>query len=151
MVEIIEYENKYQPDFKRLNLEWLDKYNLTEEADLIVLDDPVKEVIERGGFIWLAGSGDEIVGTGALMNEGHGAYELAKMCVTLSHQGRGISKMLIDMCLRKAKEINAKKVLLFSNHQLRTALGLYEKYGFVHVEVKNSPFATADVKMELNL
>ena len=30
MISIIVYENKYQPDFKRLNLEWLEKNNLTE-------------------------------------------------------------------------------------------------------------------------
>jgi hypothetical protein len=34
---------------------------------------------------------------------------------------------------------------------LKTALALYEKYGFQHVAVEDSPFATADVKMELVL
>jgi hypothetical protein len=36
-VELILYEDRYAGDFKRLNLEWLDKYNLTEEYDLKVL------------------------------------------------------------------------------------------------------------------
>lgn len=30
-------------------------------------------------------------------------------------------------------------------------MGLYKKYGFADVEVKNSPFVTADIKMELVL
>jgi hypothetical protein len=34
---------------------------------------------------------------------------------------------------------------------LQTALGLYEKFGFQHIEVLDSPFETADVKMELHL
>jgi N-acetylglutamate synthase-like GNAT family acetyltransferase len=83
------------------------------------------------------------------MNEGHGIFELAKMCVTKNWQGKGISKILIEKCLKKAKEIGAKKLILFSNHQLQTALKLYEKYGFKNVEVKDAPFETADVKMEL--
>ncbi|HJS56380.1 MAG TPA: GNAT family N-acetyltransferase [Chitinophagaceae bacterium] len=151
MIEIISYSDKYHSDFKRLNLEWLDKYSLTESHDLMVLDDPNGTVLDRGGFIWLAKAGDEIIGSVALMNEGDGIFELAKMSVTAHWQGKGISKILIETCLKKAIEIGVKKLTLFSNHQLQTALKLYEKYGFKHVEVKDSPFATADVRMELNL
>ena len=149
MIEIIEYSDSHHADFRRLNLDWLDKYNLTESHDLMVLDDPKGTILDRGGFIWLAKAGDEIVGSAALMNEGHGIFELAKMSVTEKWRGKGISKMLIEACLKKAKEVEAKKVTLFSNHQLQTAIGLYEKYGFRHVEVKDSPFETADIKMEL--
>jgi len=148
-IEIIEYDEKYHSAFKSLNLEWLDKYNLTESHDLMVLNDPKGTILNRGGFIWLAKVGDEIVGSSALMNEGHGIFELAKMCVVKKWQGKGISKILIETCLNKAKEIGVKKLTLFSNHQLQTALKLYEKYGFKNVEVKDSPFETADVKMEL--
>ena len=148
-IEIIEYDEKYHSAFKSLNLEWLDKYNLTESHDLMVLNDPKGTILDCGGFIWLAKAGDEIVGSSALMNEGHGIFELAKMCVVKKWQGKGISKILIETCLKKAKEIGVKKLTLFSNHQLQTALKLYEKYGFKNVEVTDSPFETADVKMEL--
>lgn len=151
MIEIIEYTDTYHADFKRLNLEWLDKYNLTESHDLMVLDDPQGTILDRGGYIWLAKSGDEIIGSAALMNEGHGIFELAKMSVTENWQGKGVSKLLIEVCLKKAKQIGAAKLTLFSNHQLQTALKLYEKYGFRNIEVKDSPFETADVKMELIL
>jgi len=151
VIDIIEYQEKYHSDFKQLNLEWLDKYNLTESHDLMVLNDPKGTILEHGGFIWLAKAGDEIVGSAALMNEGHGIFELAKMGVTEAWRGKGISKMLIEICLKKAKEIGVKKLTLFSNHQLQTALKLYAKYGFKNVEVKDSPFETADVKMELEL
>ena len=150
-VNIIEYSSQYQPDFRSLNLEWLDKYNLTESHDLMVLDDPQATILDRGGFIWLAISDNKVVGSAALIKEHEGEYELAKMAVTAAYRGKGISKLLIETCLAKAKEIGAKKLSLFSNHQLQTALKLYEKYGFYYVEVENSPFKTADVKMELVL
>ena len=57
-IEIIEYIDKYNADFKRLNLEWLDKYNLTESHDLMVLNDPKGTILDRGGFIWLAKTGN---------------------------------------------------------------------------------------------
>ncbi len=151
MISIVLYEDKYAPEFKTLNLEWLDKYNLTEPADLEVLDDPRGTVIDRGGIIFLAVAGEEIVGTAALIKEGEGEYEFAKMAVTAAWQGKGISRLLIDRCMETAREWKAKKLSLFSNSQLKTAISLYEKYGFRHVKVEHSPFATADVKMELEL
>ena len=117
----------------------------------MVLDDPQGTILDSGGFIWLAMAENKAIGSAALIKEHEGEYELAKMAVTAEYRGKGISKQLIETCLSKAKEIGAKKLLLFSNHQLQTALKLYEKYGFYHVAVEDSPFETADVKMELVL
>jgi ribosomal protein S18 acetylase RimI-like enzyme len=149
MIEIIEYENKYQPDFKRLNLEWLDKYNLTESHDLEILDEPQGSVLARGGCIFLALDGEKVIGTAGLWKENEKEYELIKMAVDTEYRGQGISKILLDRCLQEAKDRNATKVFLFSNSQLKTALKLYEKYGFSYVDVTDAPFLTADVKMEL--
>jgi len=149
VVDIIDYDEKYHSDFKRMNLDYLDKYNLTESHDMIILDNPEEIIIGRGGFIWLAKAGNEIVGTVGIMPEGHGIFELIKMCVAESWRGRGISKLLMETCLQKVKELGGEKLFLFSNHQLQTALKLYTKYGFKNVEVTDSPFETADVKMEL--
>jgi GNAT superfamily N-acetyltransferase len=150
-IEIIDYSDQYAEDFKRLNLEWLEKYNLLETHDQEVIDDPRGTILNTGGAIYLAKAGDAIVGSAGLAKTGIAELELAKMAVTPAWQGKGISRLLIEKCLEKAKALGAEKVSLFSNHQLTTAIGLYEKYGFRHVEVADSPFATADVKMELDL
>ncbi len=151
MIEVIDYNDKYAADFKKLNLQWLDKYNLTEAADLIVLDNPRSTVIDTGGAIYLAQIENTIIGTAALIHEHEGVFELAKMAVSPLWQGRGISRLLIEKCIEKAKVLGAKKILLFSNSQLQAAIGLYSKYGFKHVEVTDSPFLTADIRMELDI
>lgn len=151
MIEIIPYSDEYASVFKVLNLEWLDKYNLTESHDLLILNDPRGTILNNGGAIFLAKSGDEIVGSAAIINEEHGVYELAKMAVTTVFRGKGISKLLLEKCIEAAKERNAKKLILFSNSQLQTAISLYKKYGFKHVDVTDAPFLTADIKMELSL
>lgn len=148
MTEIIEYSSNYHTQFYNLNIEWLQAFNLLESHDFEVLNNPQQTIIDNGGFIWLAKHGDDIVGTAALINEGHGIFELAKMSVATAFRGKGISKLLMNTCITKAKEINAVKLLLFSNHQLQAALKLYESYGFTYVAVKDSPFVTADIKME---
>ncbi len=150
-IEIIEYENRYAAEFRKLNLEWLDKYNLTESHDLLVLDNPEETILKPGGSIFLAREGEFIVGTAAIIKEHADEFELAKMAVSPAYQGKGISRLLIESCLRRARELGARKISLFSNHQLTVALSLYEKFGFRQVEVTGSPFATADVKMEMDL
>ena len=150
-IQIIPYRKEHHTLFKQLNLEWLDHYQLTESHDLMILDDPEGAVLNNGGFIWLAEADGKIVGSIGLMKEKEGEYELVKMGVTESYRGRGISKLLLNQCMAKAKEIGAKKISLYSNHQLQTAIRLYEKYGFYHIELVNSPLETADIRMELIL
>jgi GNAT superfamily N-acetyltransferase len=150
-ITIIPYRSEHHAAFRQLNLEWLDHYCLTESHDLMILDDPQGTVLNNGGYIWMAEADGKIVGSAGLMKEGDGVYELVKMTVTESYRGKGISRLLIERCLYKAREIGAKKVALYSNHQLQTAIGLYEKYGFHHVELVNSPLETADIRMELVL
>ena len=147
-ISIIDFEPKYAADFKQLNVEWLDKYELTEPADISQLENYQTEILDTGGAIFLAKAGDEIIGSAALVQEKPGEFELAKMAVTAAFQGKGISKMLIEKCLDKARELGATKVILVSNHKLTTALSLYEKYGFRHVPVTNTHYANADVMME---
>jgi putative acetyltransferase len=151
MITIIPYTSTHAADFKRLNLAWLDQYHLTESHDLMVLDDPQGTIINRGGCIFLAADDEQIVGSAALMKEHEGVYELAKMTVDPAFRGQGISRMLMDACLEQAKLYGAEKLILFSNSQLQTAIALYAKYGFQHVPVVDTPFETADVKMELKL
>jgi putative acetyltransferase len=148
-MRLINYEDKYQPDFKRLNVEWLEQYNLLESHDLEILDDPRGTVLDRGGCIFLVMEADKVIGTAGLWKENEEEYELIKMAVDPGHRGEGLSKVLLDRCLAEARSRNAKKMFLYSNSQLHRALKLYEQYGFQHVEVTNAPFETADVKMEL--
>lgn len=150
-IKIINFEERYQPDFKKLNLEWLDQYNLTESHDLAILDYPQQNVIDNGGYIFLAMDNEKVAGTAGLWKENDSSYELIKMAVDVDYRGKGISKMLLDHCLAIAKSTGALKMFLYSNSQLKTALRLYEKYGFQYANASGGPFVTADIKMELSL
>jgi GNAT superfamily N-acetyltransferase len=149
MTNIIPYESIHAAAFRQLNMEWLNKYQLMETHDMMVLDDPNGTILDRGGCIFLAMDGEEVIGSAALMKGHNGIFELAKMAVLPAYQGRGISKLLINKCLETAEEMGLHKLILYSNSQLTTALKLYMSYGFYHVPVTDAPFLTADVKMEL--
>jgi putative acetyltransferase len=150
-IVLIDYETRYHGEFKRLNLEWLERFHLLESHDLELLDHPVKLITSRGGFVFLARVDEAIVGTAGLLKLSDGEYELVKMSVAPDFRGKGISKLLLEKCIGKARELGARKLVLFSNSQLAAAIHLYLKYGFCHVPVLGAPFVTADVKMELEL
>jgi putative acetyltransferase len=147
---IVDYADEYHSAFKSLNVEWLLQFNLLEPRDLEALDNPRETILDGGGVIYLAIAGADVIGTAAVMVD-HGEYELAKMTVAKSHRGKGVSKILLERCIQYAISCKADKLILYSNHQLTSALRLYESYGFKHIEFRDAPFATADVKMELDL
>jgi putative acetyltransferase len=151
MAVIIEYEDKYQEDFRRLNLEWLEQFNLVESHDLEILDHPRENVIDRGGCIFLLKEEDVIIGTAGLFKNNDAEFELIKMFVSPKYRGKKFGDLLLLHCISKAREIRASKIILYSNSMLQTAIRLYEKYGFIHVDVTGAPFVTADIKMQLML
>ncbi|HNF43638.1 MAG TPA: hypothetical protein PLT49_08220, partial [Ferruginibacter sp.] len=81
MISIVPYEDRYQPDFERLNMEWLELYSLTEEYDLAILNDPRDTVINKGGAIFLVLEDDSVIGTAGIARVSDTQYELIKMAV----------------------------------------------------------------------
>ncbi len=151
MAVIIDYADEYFEDFRRLNLEWLEKFNLVESHDLEILDHPRQNVIERGGLLFLLKENETIIGTAGIYKLNDQEFELIKMSVAPEYRGKKFGEMLLLKCIEAAKEQKAAKLILFSNSNLQTAIRLYEKSGFKYVPVTDAPFNTADIKMELHL
>ena len=151
MAVIIDYKDQYLEDFQRLNLEWLEKFDLVESHDLEILNHPKENVIDRGGFLFLLVEDNIVIGSAGIFKMNDKEYELIKMSVSPEHRGKKFGDMLLEKCIVKAKEMKASKLILFSNSNLQTAIRLYERFGFKHMEVVDTPFKTADIKMELSL
>lgn len=130
-VDIIPFERRYAGDFKRLNVEWLEKYFRVEPIDEQVLSRP-GELLRRGGAIFLARHRGAIVGTCALLDAGDGRFELSKMAVTGSHQGLGIGRKLVQAVVSEYLARGGRELFLESNSKLTPAITLYETAGFAH-------------------
>jgi putative acetyltransferase len=120
-VSIVDYDDVHQSVFKSLNMEWLDAYNLTEPRDLEALDNPRKAILDEGGVIYLAIISGKVIGSAAVIKD-HGQFELAKMAVAKEHRGKGISRLLLDRCIAFTRNAGAKKLILYSNSRLTSAL-----------------------------
>lgn len=149
IVQIIDYQEEYQPDFFRLNKQWIEKDFPLEETDLKVLGNPGDAILKNGGAILLAKMGEKIVGTCALRRTSDSVYELTKMAVDENLRGKKIGELLGKATLSKAKDMGATKVELYSNRiTSAVAVQLYYKLGFYEVPLTPGIYKRANIKME---
>ena len=152
-VEIIAYEPKYQTAFRDLNVEWISKYFIMEEADYLALDNPDSYILDKGGYIFMALYQGKAIGTCSLikMEAGSYDYELAKMAVSPTAQGKGIGWLLGAAVIEKAKKLGGKTLFLESNTKLKPAISLYHKLGFKKVPQKSSVYKRSNIQMLMEL
>jgi DNA-binding MarR family transcriptional regulator/predicted GNAT family N-acyltransferase len=152
-VKIIDYEPKHQQAFKQLNEQWITTWFKMEEADHKSLDDPQGYILKKGGHILVALYNDEPVGVCALikMDDPEYDFELAKMAVSPTMQGKNIGWLLGTAILEKARLLGADKIYLESNTILKPAINLYHKLGFRKVAGHTTPYERCNIQMELSL
>ncbi len=148
-VSIVVYEPEYAAAFKTLNVEWIRKYFVVEKHDLAELEHPEEHILSKGGHILFAKSCHEIVGTCALIKSGEKEFYLAKMGVAPAFQGKQIGKLLGLAAIEKAKAEGAKRIWLESSRKLVPAISLYLRLGFIEIPIDQTPYARADIRMEL--
>jgi DNA-binding MarR family transcriptional regulator/predicted GNAT family N-acyltransferase len=152
-VKIIDYDPQYQQAFKQLNEQWITTWFKMEEADYRSLDDPKGYILEKGGHILVALYNDEPVGVCALikMDDPEYDFELAKMAVSPTMQGKNIGWLLGTAIIEKARLLGAHKIYLESNTILKPAINLYHKLGFRKVAGHTTPYERCNIQMELSL
>ncbi len=130
-MRIIDYEPRYQADWKRINVAWISRSFVVEDVDLEVLDDPQERIITPGGCIILAMEGDAVVGTCALLLSKPGVYQMVKMAVDEAWRGEGIGRLLGEAIIERARELGGHLLMLYSNTTGSAAAGaLYRDLGF---------------------
>jgi DNA-binding MarR family transcriptional regulator/N-acetylglutamate synthase-like GNAT family acetyltransferase len=152
-VQIIDYSSKYAESFKRLNEQWIATYFKMEETDYKALNNPEEYILKGGGHIFVALYQNEPVGVCALikMNDGEHDFELAKMAVSPTAQGKNIGWLLGKSALERVRELGAKKIYLESNTVLKPAINLYQKLGFRKIAGLPSPYERCNIQMAVNI
>ncbi|MFI5133841.1 MAG: GNAT family N-acetyltransferase [Chitinophagales bacterium] len=150
-LKIIDYLPEHQPYFERFNRAWIEELFEMEPVDEWVLTNPEEAILEPGGAILMAEYDGVIAGTVGLRKVDEYCYEFTKMAVDKNFRRRGIAEAISYASFSKAKELGAKKVILYSNTLTAAAIKLYEKIGFRHVEVENNIYKRANVKMVIDI
>lgn len=150
-IEILPFSADLSPFFKSINQVWVEDLFSIEAFDQAQFDNPEDTIVKPGGTIIYAKLGEEIVGTVGLHKVSDDIYELIKMGVTVSAQGKGVGIILAKTILDKAKGMGAKKVVLYTHSKLTPALRIYQKLGFKPAELEEGKYCRCDIKMELDL
>ena len=150
-VVIRAFEPGDEAAFHDINVEWISAFFVLEAKDRETLENPRASIIDKGGAILIALVDGAAMGTAALIPMKDGGVELAKMGVRPEAQGRGLGRKIITAAIELARERGAQRVYLETNSRLGSALKLYRDAGFVDVVGEPSPYARADVQMELVL
>ncbi|HSI76765.1 MAG TPA: GNAT family N-acetyltransferase [Lunatimonas sp.] len=148
-VTIREFQDYLAPHFLSINKEWIEKFFSIEAFDREQLEKPRQNIVDKGGQVWFAEYGGQIVGTAAIRKVEEGVYELIKMGVIPQAQGRSIGQLLAKSAIQWAKGQGAKRVVLYSNTRLSPAIRLYHRLGFVEVPIESGKYQRCDIKMEI--
>ena len=147
-IVIVPWEDRFAGDFKDISVAWLEEFDLLEPIDLEMLDNPHRDILEPGGQIFFALEGDAVLGTCGMQPVEPGVYEVIKLGVRPECRGRGAGKLLLEACLDWAGAQKARKVVLYSNSRLQSALRLYRRCGFTPIPYVPGHYAVSDVQME---
>ena len=150
MIEIVGFNKKYSEQFFILNKAWIEESWHLEDSDKKDLLNPDK-IVENGGQVFFALDNQNAIGTVAMIKSSKDRFELAKMTVKDGFRGKGIANILMDECLKFAKQNNAREIFLISNDSLLIARNLYDKYGFKEVNLDSQKYDRGNVKMILKI
>lgn len=150
-VEIIEYQERYKEDFKEISYQWLKENDVLERIDIHIIENFEKIILEKGGHMFFARMGKEIVGTVSLIRIDDDTYELAKFGVKEDFQGNSIGTKLLKKCIEVAREDQAKRIVLETMSELEASIHLYRKMGFKELEDSADKYETTDKAFVLYL
>ncbi|NVO10916.1 MAG: bifunctional helix-turn-helix transcriptional regulator/GNAT family N-acetyltransferase [Bacteroidales bacterium] len=132
-VVILDYRPSLKEHFYELAGHWLLGLlkGKLEEEDKFTLNNPDIAYLQQGGFLFYAQYKEEIIGCVALKRLDEEAFEFAKLFVEPKYRNLGAASKLINRCISRCKENNARELWLQTTSSLREAHNLYYKLGFV--------------------
>lgn len=97
----------------------------------------------------------EITGCVALIAYPDHVIELSKMAVAPAAQGHGVGRLLVTAAIKRASELQGRRLFLGTNTKLAPAVHLYDEAVFRRIDADQLPVANyygrADILMALRL
>lgn len=82
------------------------------------------------GVFLIALSGEELIGTAALVPEGEGVMRIVRMSVARNLRRKGIASSILNALLERARECGCHRVVCETTDTWEDAIGFYRKHGF---------------------
>ena len=88
---------------------------------------------------WIAFFNEKVIGTIAVIDIGHHAFELRDVFLDKDYRGTGFAKQLLDTVLDWSKEHTVNTIYLGTTLAFRAAHRFYEKNGFREIAKEDMP------------
>ncbi len=91
---------------------------------------------KEGSVYWIAEADGVMAGGCGIYPTGglpEGCAELVKLYLLPEYRGRGIGRMLMELCFRSARDMGYRQLYLESLPELSKAVSMYLKSGFTHI------------------
>lgn len=98
---------------------------------------------------WIAEKDGDVVGSVFLVAKSKTIAKLRLLLVEPSARGLGIGSRLVNECVRFARQVGYKKIVLWTQSELLAARHIYEKAGFHVVETKPHHSFSKDLVAEV--
>ncbi|MDQ3291239.1 MAG: GNAT family N-acetyltransferase [Bacteroidota bacterium] len=121
------------PEIVELVKQCLPEFNLTfspetSERDLQNIE---ATYLNQGGTFEIIQSAEgKIIGTVALLRVNATTAKLRKMYLAKDYRSLGLGRLLLERILEKAISLGYQEILLETVHTMKTAIHLYESFGF---------------------
>ena len=100
-------------------------------ADAMRLPGPY---VAPRGAIWLARSGDDVIGCVALRPLADGKGEVKRMFVDRAWRGKGVGRALLETLITRARALGYDHLRLGTLGDMSAARSLYRSLGFAPIE-----------------
>jgi len=100
----------------------------------LMLPRSLNELYENIRDFWVCEENRKIAGCCALHVSWDNLAEIKSLAVTKSRHKQGVGRELVEVCLKEAKEIGAKRVFVLTYVQ-----GFFRKFGFKRVKNTDLP------------
>ncbi|HTH73863.1 MAG TPA: bifunctional helix-turn-helix transcriptional regulator/GNAT family N-acetyltransferase [Trinickia sp.] len=121
----------------RQSVLYAQEYGWNAEYEALVAEIVAKFIREfdpKRERCWIAEKDGKVVGSVFIVRQDESTAKLRLLYVEPSARGLGIGRRLVDECLRFAKSVGYKRIVLWTNSVLADARKIYEKAGFELME-----------------
>ena len=144
-INIVEYNNK---DFIQL-------CSLLEKEHIEVIKEQRSPKgnclnnLDKFKIVFIAYDNLKPIGCLAMKDVVNGVVELGRLYVLPEYRNQGIATKLFEIAESKAKENNAKRLILDTYKRFESAVKLYKKLGFIEINnyIENSPYSVCMEKV----
>lgn len=137
------FESKYQPEVIDL-IEQIQvgEFNLPIDSNQRKELQSISASFQKDkGNYWVALFNEKVIGTIAVIDIGHRAFELRDVFLHKDYRGKetGFAKRLLDTVFDWAKEHDVNTIYLGTTLDFRAAHRFYEKHGFYEIARNEMP------------